>query len=278
MAAVAAVAGAGALPAHAAIAFERMAVHQYEDGPILPRSHAFLPGETVFFSCRISGYQIAGKEDEPRSVKIAWQVQVSDPTGRALTPGASGRIEEPVSRQDKNWLPKFLYNFEIPPFVLGGTYHIKASAKDEVGGSEFSSQLDFNVRGHIVEPSGTLTARNLRFLAQEKDGPPLDPAVYHPGQTLWARFEITGYQYGEKNRYSVEYGLAILRETGEQVFAQPAAAADSNASFYPQPYVPGQLSLNLDSNVPLGNYTMVITIEDKIGNQTAEVRGMFRIE
>ncbi len=55
---------------------------------------------------------------------------------------------------------------------------------------------------------------------------------------LWARFDITGFKYGEKNRYSVEYGLAILRETGEQVFAQPAAADDSHESFYPQHYVP----------------------------------------
>ena len=64
--------------------------------------------------------------------------------------------------------------------------------------------------------------------------------MYHPGETLWARFDMTGYKYGDKNHYSVEYGLAILRESGEQVFAQPAAAADSSEGFYPQRYVPGR--------------------------------------
>jgi len=89
---------------------------------------------------------------------------------------------------------------------------------------------------------------------------------------------MTGYKYADRNRYSVEYGLAILRESGEQVFAQPAAASDSSESFYPQRYVPGALSLSLAPEVPEGSYTLLVTIADKIGGQTAEVRGAFRIE
>ena len=34
-------------------------------------------------------------------------------------------------------------------------------------------------------------------------------AVYQPGDTLWAKFDITGYKFGENNRFSVDYGLAI---------------------------------------------------------------------
>src|SRR5579863_1524300 len=68
----------------AAIAVERMALHQFEDGPVLAPSHVFIPGETVFFSCRLSGYQMATTGDEQRSVKLAWQLQVSDPAGGAV--------------------------------------------------------------------------------------------------------------------------------------------------------------------------------------------------
>jgi len=264
-------------PASAALAVERIALHQFEDGPVLAPAHLFLPGETVFFSCRLTGYQTA-TANEQKSVKLSWNMQVTDPAGVALTREAAGSIAESVSSQDKNWYPKFLQSFNVPAFAPGGTYHIKVTAKDEVGNSELSSELDFQVRGHPVEPSPTLTARNLHFVRTENDGPPLDPAVYHPGETMWARFDMTGYKYAEKNRYSVEYGLAILRETGEQVFAQPAAAADSNESFYPQRYVPGALSLNLAKDVPEGNYTLVVTMEDKIGGQMAETRGNFRIE
>ncbi len=257
---------------------DRIALHQFEDGPVLGPNHAFLPGETVFFSCRLTGYQLAGAADEPHSVKLSWKMQVTDPAGVALIKESSGEIAEPVATQDKNWYPKFLQHFNIPPFAPGGGYHIKVTARDEVAKTELTSQLDFQVRGHPVEPSPTLAARNLRFVKDETDGPALDPPLYHPGQTLWARFDMTGYKYGDNNHYSVEYGLAILRESGEQVFAQPAAAADAAEGFYPQRYVPGAVSLNLQTDVPEGSYTLVITMEDKVGGQMAEGRAGFRIQ
>ena len=272
-----------ALPASAALTAERIAFHPFEDGPVLAANHVFLPGETVFFSCRWAGYEMAAGADEQRSMKLAWRMQVTDPAGVPIVTEASGRIAEQVLAQDKNWYPKFLQSWTVPTYAISGSYRVKVLAKDEVSGKELTSTLDFQVRGHAVEPSETLAGRNLHFLRSEVDGPPLDPASYHPGQVLWARFDMTGYKFGEKNRYSVEYGLVILRETPlnqalEQVFAQPAAAADSSASYYPQRYVPGALSLNLDPNVPEGNYTLVVTMEDKLSGQKAETRGAFRIE
>jgi hypothetical protein len=263
---------------HAAVAIERAALHQFEDGPVLPPSHVFIPGETVFFSCRLNGYQMATTGDEQRSVKLAWQIQVSDPAGVAVELPAAGRIEEPVLPQDKNWLPKFLHSFVVPPYAVGGAYRIAVHVKDEVGGTESASQLEVQVRGLEVEPGDTLVARNLRFLRSEDDGAPLDPAVYRPGEMLWARFEITGYKLADKNHYSVSYGLVVLKEDGEQVFAQPDAAADSKASFYPQRYVPGALSLSLNPGVPAGAYTLVVTMRDEVGQQAAEARGRFRVE
>jgi hypothetical protein len=267
-----------ALPARAAFSVDRIALHQFEDGPELGPAHAFLPGESVFFSCRLTGYQSVVTGDNQRSVKMSWTLDVADPSGTPLVAGTKGEIAEPIFPQDKNWYPKFLYHFNIPPFAPGGAYRIKVTARDEVAKADLTSQLEFQVRGHAVEPSPVLVARNLRFVKDETDGPALDPAVYHPGETLWARFDMTGYKYGDKNRYSVEYGLAILRESGEQVFARPAAAADSNESFYPQRYVPGAVSLNLQPDVPEGSYTLVITMIDKVGGQTAEARREFRIQ
>jgi hypothetical protein len=267
-----------ALPASAAFSVDRIALHQFEDGPELGPTHAFLPGESVFFSCRLTGYQPAVTGDNQRSVKLSWTLAVTDPSGTPLVDGAKGEIAEPISPQDKNWYPKFLHHFNIPPFAPGGAYHIKVTARDEVAKADLTSQLEFQVRGHAVEPSPVLAARNLRFVKDETDGPPLDPAIYHPGETLWARFDMTGYKYGDKNHYSVEYGLAILRESGDQVFAHPAAAADSSEGFYPQRYVPGAVSLNLQPDVPEGKYTLVITMADKVGDQTAEARREFRIQ
>jgi hypothetical protein len=95
---------------------------------------------------------------------------------------------------------------------------------------------------------------------------------------LWARFEIAGYKLAEENHYSVSYGLVVLKEDGEQVFAQPDAASDSKDSYYPQRYVPGALSLALNQGVPAGAYTLVVTMRDEVGQQTAESRARFRVE
>ena len=263
---------------HAAVAVERMAIHQFEDGPILAPTHVFLPGETVFFSCRVTGFKLAESNNDQRSASLSWQVRVTDPSGVLLVADATGRIAQPVFEQDKAWLPKFLHSFAVPSYAVGGSYKILVTVKDEVAADELRTQLEFQVRGHAVEPGEIVVLRNLRFLKGEEDGPPLDPAVYRPGETLRARFDITGYKFGEKNRYGVEYGLAVLRESGEQVFAQPAAASDSSESFYPQRYVPGAVSLNLDPNVPKGAYTLVVMTEDKIDGQKADARGIFRIE
>ena len=73
-------------------------------------------------------------------------------------------------------------------------------------------------------------------------------------------------------------GVAVLNADGKELFAQPEAAAESKESFYPQLRVPGALSLKLDSNVPAATYTLVVTVHDKIGGQTAEYRDTFRVE
>ena len=229
----------------------------------------------MYFSCRLAGYQTS--PDEQRSVKLSWRLHISDPAGVAIVPDPGGRIQVPVFSQDRDWRPKFIYSFGLPPFARGGTYRIEVKVRDEIANTQVDGELNVTVRGHEVEPSAALAVRNLHFLRAETDATPLDPALYHPGETLWARFDINGYKYEAKNRYSVEYGLAILKESGERVFEQPSAADDSHESFYPQPYVPGAISLNLDPMVPEGAYTLVITVRDKVGEQSAEARAPFRI-
>jgi hypothetical protein len=256
---------------------ERIALHQFEDGPVLPPDHIFLPGETVYFSCRVTGYQIEKKEED-QNVKISWEMRVVDPAGVLVEKPRAGSIAENISPQDKNWMPKFLSTFVVPPYAVGGVYRISVKVKDELAQTEVGSALELRVRGHEVEPSDTLVVRNFRFLRNEDDQAGLAFAAYRPGDMLWARFDITGYKFGENNRFSVEYGLAVLDAAGEQKFSQPDAAADSNESFYPQRYVPGALSLSLDKNVSKGSYTLVLTVRDKMGNQSWESRHKFQVQ
>jgi len=252
-------------------------LHQYEDGPVLAPSYEFLPGETVWFTGRLSGFKIETNKDEDRFVKLTWDFQVTDPNGVLLDKPRSGRIEDQVLPEDKNWQPKFLASFQIPPFAIGGVYKIQATVKDELAGTQTVRTVEFPVKAPVFRPADTLVVRNFRFLAQE-DGEPLRPAVYHPGSMLWARFEIAGHKLGENNHFDVSYGLAVLGSDGRQLFAQPDAAGEAKESFYPQRWIPGVLSLSLDPNVSKATYTLVVTVRDKLANETTELRENFQVE
>jgi hypothetical protein len=258
-----------------------MALHQFEDGPLLDANYIFLPGETAYFSCRIGGFQTFLKDkdkEDNRTVKLSWQLRIEDPAGVPIDKPSQGRIESELVKEDKNWVPKFLVSFVIPPFAASGSYHISAHIRDDVAAKEIDSTLDFKVRGHDVEPSDTLVARNFRFLRAEDDASGLTAAIYRPGDTLWARFDIIGFKLGEKNAYTVDYGLAIENSAGKQLFSQPQAAEDNGASFYPKRYVPGVLSLTLDPTVPKGSYVLVVILRDQVGMQLQEARQNFQIE
>jgi hypothetical protein len=95
---------------------------------------------------------------------------------------------------------------------------------------------------------------------------------------MWARFDIIGFKYGDGNAVDVSYGVTLLAPGGKVLWSQPDAAFDKSQSFYPKRYVPGAMSLNLQPNIRPGEYTMVVTARDQIGNQTCESREVFRIE
>jgi hypothetical protein len=259
---------------------EKFALRQFEDGPALPASHEFLPGETVYWSFRVRGYHVIKTEndvgDVEKRMKLAWTVRETDPKGVLIDKERAGHVEARLFDQDKDWTPRAADSFVVPPFAPNGIYQATVTVKDESG--DTSSTLEFKVRGDKIEPSETLTARDVRFLRSENDAVPLRTPEYQAGDTLWIRFDITGYKFGDKNKYDVEYGLKVLRANGETMFSQPVAAKETNESFYPQHYVPGLLSLGLNKDLPKGSYTMVITMHDKIGDQAWESRNAFQVQ
>lgn len=259
------------------LSVERLALHQIEDGPILAANYEFVPGETAHFSCRIAGFQTA-KKDESRAVKLSWTMRVLDPDGVPVEKDKSARIDETLTSRDNNWVPKFIETFAVPSFAPSGKYHVRIALTDEIAGSEAAGELEFLVRGHTVEPSQALAVRNFKFVRAEDDQVAMRQPVYRPGDTLWAKFDITGYKLGENHKFSVDYGLAILNAAGEQIFAQPDAASESRESFYPQRYVPGALSLHLDANVVKAAYTLVIVVHDKLGDQTEQSKQPFEVQ
>jgi hypothetical protein len=249
-------------------------LHQYDDGPPLGTGFRFLTGDVIFLTFQVAGYQVS----EDSKIDLSYTVEAVDPDGVPVVEAVHGKIATQVSPEDKDWMPIVRESAAIPPLAWSGTYRLKLAVEDNLSKQTTKTEVEIPVRGHAIEPSQTLTVRNFRFLRTEEDSDPLLDAVYHPGDSVWARFEFTGFGYGPKNHVHVEYGIALLDATGKSLFAQPQAASEDEDSFYPKRYLFGALSLNLDKKIPPGKYGVVLTLRDYVGNQTEETRHEFRVE
>lgn len=269
---------AASASAQSNLKIDRLALHQFEDGALLDPGYQFIPGETAFFSCRLQNFSIDESDESHRKVKLAWTMEVRDPVGVLIGSPWQGRIDAEVLKEDTDWLPKFLKNFTLPSYALSGEYKIAVHVHDEVAGSDVSGELKFKVKGHPVDTSGALAVRNFTFLKSEDDTRGMRDAVYHPGSMAWARMDVTGYKFGDNNKFSVTFGMTLEDPNGGQVFTQPEAGAESDQSFYPQRWVPGGLTLTLGKDLAPGMYTLVVSVHDQIGGETVEAREPFRIE
>lgn len=263
-----------AAPADKKLAIVATAFAQIDDGPASAHDDQFVPGETLFFRCQVEGY----KKSENNEIQLAYQVEAADARGVTLLLPEKGVVKTTLSPEDKNWMPKIRYTVVIPPLAETGEYHVTVTVKDELAGSSAETRATFLVHGREVAPSDTLAVRNFRFYRGENDDKALEVPAYRPGDSLWARFDMTGYKIGDKNLFDIGYGLVVLRADGSVAYSQREAANSKEAPFYPQRYQPGELSLNMPNDIAKGEYTIVLTVHDNLGQQTCETREKFSIE
>lgn len=263
-----------AAPAEKKLAIVATAFAQIDDGPAAAHDDQFIPGETLFFRCQVEGY----KKSETNEIQLGYQVEAEDARGVMLLLPEKGLVKTTLSPEDKNWMPKIRYTVVIPPLAQTGEYHVSVTVKDELAGSSAETRATFLVQGRDVAPSDTLAVRNFRFYRGENDDKALEVPAYRPGDSLWGRFDMTGYKIGEKNLFDIGYGLVVLRADGSAAYSQPEAANSKEAPFYPQRYQPGELSLNMPKDIAKGEYTIVLTVHDNLGQQTCEARERFSIE
>jgi hypothetical protein len=183
-----------------------------------------------------------------------------------------------VGPQDKDWQPKIATILPIPPLLAGGTYRIVVKVQDLVSSTSAEASVPFSVRAREVAPSQTLVARNFHFYRNEDDEKPMEKAVYHPGDGVWARFDITGFRYADHNRIDVSYVTSVIAPGGRVLWTQPEPATDRSQSFYPQLYVPASFGITLQKTIRPGEYTIQVQAKDGVGNQTFEEKYPFVIE
>jgi len=231
-------------------------------------------GEVIFFSCRVAGYTKSPDEQ----IQLRYSVQAFDPQGVPLDEIYQNEMKVEWSPKDKNWQPKIATSLELPPLAPPGAYKILVKVEDVLAKSNAELAFPFQVRGHAVEASDALVVRNFRFFHDENGTQPLDKGLYHPGQGVWARFDITGFKYGEKNKVDVSYLTTVLAPSGKVLWTQPEPATEQTQSFYPKRYVPASMGISLTPTIHPGEYTIDVTVKDAISGQSCESKYTFTVQ
>jgi hypothetical protein len=247
--------------------------YRQEDGPAISASYEYRAGELLYLSFRIAGFRVVKDR-----VDLRWTLYATDPEGRLLEPPVNGAIQEELSYEDKNWLPRVQYTLALPGQLPPGEYRIKIRVADELAQASTEQDVLFRVGGKPFPQVSGLSVLHLGFYRDEAEREPMEEAVYRPGQMLVARFQVAGFELGEKNRFAVGYGLKVLNEQGDVLFEQAEAASDEGAPFYPRRLLNGVLTLSITEGVQAGQYVLAVTVTDRVGGKTAEAQGRFRVE
>lgn len=254
-------------------------VETSEDAPFVSASYQFLPGDYVYCQFQMAGYAVRKKEDsEVRKISLQYEIVPQDSNGVALTTGTNGAVEEELGAEDKNWTPKRRASFLLPSFIAAGSFHLHVVVKDLIGKVAAERDVPFRIGGTVVAPASTLTIQDFQFTRKEDDSEALDVPAYAPGDTVYARFMMTGFRLGPGNEYHLSYGLTVTRPDGKAYLNEPNAAQLSDKSFYPITFVPSNISVTTARNAARGQYVVLLTVRDLQGSQTYQFKRAFTIE
>ncbi len=254
-------------------------VSSAEDAPFVSSEYRFLPGDYLYFTFEIAGFAVRSEnQGETKKISLQYQVLIQDKEGRDLAEPVSGDIQTDLSPEDKNWVPKRRASFLLPSFLSSGPFRVRVVVKDLFAKTETSRDFPFFVGGITIQPATAITVENFRFLRNQNDTEALSVPAFSPGDTVYARFEITGFHNGPGNEYHVAYGVTVLGPEGKAFIQDPNAADLQTRSFYPAQFIPGNIALKMDKNNPHGAYIVVLTVRDLIAHQQYELKQAFSIE
>jgi hypothetical protein len=252
-------------------------VQATEDGPFVASEYSFMPGEPVYFSFQVAGYQIE-RSPEARKIKLDFSIQLADGAGALLTLPETGRIEEELNDEDKDWRPKKRAALLLPTYVAAGEASLTISLTDLVAHLTVSRTFPLRLGGEKLLRSSALEIQAFHFYRSEGDREPIQIVAYRPGDTVWTRFDVTGFKAGPNNSHNIQYGLQVIAPDGHEILVQELAADTNSESFYPPQFIPGTLSLPTRSDMNSGHYTIVLAVRDLIGKQSFTGRYGFTLE
>lgn len=255
-------------------------VESSEDAPSAPPDYEFLPGDFLYFQFEVSGFKIGGSEyNGPRTISLAYDIEARDSQGVLLAPPEKGTIQEEVAPQDKDWTPKRRASFLLPSYPAYQECRLSLTVNDLLAKSTTHREFPFILAGTKIESPVSLAIQNVRFLRSNEDGPGLQVVAYRPGDTVWARFDMTGFQLGPHNLVELSYDVTVRRPDGKVIFHRENAARQKlEGLFYPPQVVPGVLSVTTTPDLQHGEYIFIILLKDEIARKNIEVERKVDLE
>lgn len=254
-------------------------VERSEDAPNVPADFRFLPGDYVYFTFYIAGFATkTNEETNVRTMSLEYEVTPEDANNVPLAESATGKIQDRLGTEDKNWIPKRRASFLLPSYVGAGIFKVHVEAKDSIGQTQASRDFPFLIGGVNVGNPASIQAEDFAFLRSEMEERPLDLPAYSPGDTVWARFDMVGFKHGQGNEYKLSYGISISRPDGKHFLEEKDAARIASESFYPAQFIPGELQIATPKNAEHGSYLLTLTVRDLIANQSFDLKRSFTIE
>lgn len=244
-----------------------------EDGYPLPSGSSFYPGEQVYIVFNLAGFHVTEHEYQ---MKASYRIDFLGARAAPFSTSEAGVIEEEVYPQDENWMPIVRAAPRIPFHAESGAYKIELYARDELRPQDEARQeLTFEVLGKDIGEADKLTVRNFALL-QGEHGEPVEAPAYRPGDTLWGSFYITGFELRQNNSFDVDSSLQVVDSEGEVMFSF-TPQEEEGESFYPRRWLPGHFRVDLEKNIPAGEYVLVLSVQDKLGKQESLTRHRFEI-
>lgn len=252
--------GAGQQP----LSVVESAVSDTLNGGQVPDTYEFAPGDIVHVSFQVSGYRLS----ERGRIELSYMIEAVDCMGNPFEPPHEERLAQamPVSRTVTR---PIRFSVVLPDAPWPGDARFRISVTDVLAGETTHAELPFGVGGIPLDISSGFRVGGLGLYRSEESQERLSDPVFHAGDTVWARFQLAGFERGEKNRFSLGYNVKLIDPRGRVVLSVPQAATETKEPYYPRWQVPGFVSVRLESTIRPGLYSLIIEALDEIGKGSA---------
>jgi hypothetical protein len=255
------------------LALSDVIVGEYVTSLRLPDKFAFVSGMTVYLAFRVEGLK---RESELNLVSFDYKVEAVDALGHPFEKPVTGRITRRVAQTEVVAAPLVRASVRVPGYVYPADAKFRIEVTDRLAKIATTSSATIPIRSEHPKPSGPFEILDLKVYRGEFDESAVADPVFRPGEPVWTRFLLAGFQW-KADEYDLKYGLLLQSSDGRDVLSVPEAATERNVSPYQRAYVPGIAALRLERNVRPGNYVIVVVAADGVAGATAKASIPFRV-